>query len=254
MSQIAGSLVEVKNIAKRFGHVEALTDVSFQVERGRVLALLGDNGAGKSTIIKILSGVYQPDQGEIRWEGQPARLTSPHDAYELGIATVFQDLAMVDEINIYRNMFLGREREVLRGRWPFRWIDRTKARAEAEKAIAAVGIRIRSADERVDQLSGGQRQSIAIARAVHFSAKLLILDEPTSALSIRQQEQVLETIDAVRRRGLGVIFISHNIHHVMPVADRIVVLRHGQTIADLDRSEVSPEEISALIRGRPRAA
>lgn len=248
----APPLVEVRQVAKRFGHVEALTKVSFRVDEGSVLALLGDNGAGKSTIIKILSGVFLPDEGEVLWDGQPIRLETPKDAHALGVATVFQDLAMVDCMSIYRNMFLGREHEILRGIGPVRWLDRRRARREAEVAIAALGIEIRSADERVEFLSGGQRQSIAIARAVHFSARLLILDEPTSALSIRQQEQVLETIAAVRAKGLAVILISHNIHHVMPVADYITVMRQGRTIANLDRNDTNPEEVSALIRGSPQ--
>lgn len=242
-------LVEVQHVAKRFGHVQALSDVSFGVDRASLLGLLGDNGAGKSTVIKILSGVYRPDCGHLVWEGKEVAFASPMDAHDRGVATVFQDLAMVDQISIYRNMFLGREREILRGAWPFRWLDRRKAREETRRSIAALGIDIRSADEQVEFLSGGQRQSIAIARAVHFSARFLILDEPTSALSLRQQDMVLNTIDRARTKGLAVIFISHNVNHVLPVADRISVLRHGRTIANLERDEVSLEEISRLIRG-----
>lgn len=245
----AANFIEVRNAAKRFGSVVALADVSFGVPKAGVLGLLGDNGAGKSTIIRVLSGVYQLDSGELIWDGEPTRFSGPSDVNARGVATVFQDLAVVDQMSIYRNMFLGREREVLRGVWPFRWMDVDKAREEAKQAIAAVGITIRSADEEIEFLSGGQRQSIAIARAVHFSAKLLILDEPTSALSIRQQEQVLETIRQARDRGVSVIFISHNVHHVLPVADRIAILRQGRTVAQFERNEFNAERISAIVRG-----
>lgn len=242
-------LVEVRNAAKKFGSVVALSDVSFAVPKASVLGLLGDNGAGKSTIIKVLSGVFSPDSGELLWEGNPTKFSSPSDANAHGVATVFQDLAIVNQMSIYRNMFLGHEREVLKGIWPFRWIDSKRAKEESERAIADVGIKVRSADEDVEFLSGGQRQSIAIARAVHFSARLLILDEPTSALSIRQQEQVLETIRQARSRGVSVIFISHNVHHVLPVADRIAILRHGRTVAQFEREEFDAEQIAAIVRG-----
>lgn len=249
MRQSQANLVEVRNVAKRFGSVVALKDVSFSVPAAGVLGLLGDNGAGKSTIIKILSGVWKPDAGHLLWNGEPISFETPSQAYAQGVATVFQDLAVVDQMSIYRNMYLGHEREVLRGIWPFRWIDVKKARRESERAIAAVGINIRSADEEIEFMSGGQRQSIAIARAVHFSAKLLILDEPTSALSIRQQEQVLETIRQARNRGVSVIFISHNVHHVLPVADRLAILRQGETVAQFERSEFNADKVSAIVRG-----
>jgi simple sugar transport system ATP-binding protein len=240
-------LVSVRDIAKRFGSVEALRNVRMSVDRGEVLALLGDNGAGKSTLIKILSGLYPPDRGELRWEGERVRFRSPRDAQERGIATVYQDLAVCDQMSIYRNVVLGREDDVSRGIGPIRWIDRGRARREARDALAAVGIQIRSADEPVGQLSGGERQSIAIARGVHFSASLLILDEPTSALSIKQSARVLKSIEAAREAGLAVIVISHNVHHVLPVADRYAVLSRGSTIAEFGRGERTKEEISDLI-------
>ena len=244
-------LIEVDGVSKRFGQVEALRDVDFTVKRGEVLALLGDNGAGKSTMIKILSGVHRPDRGEIRWEGETVRFKNPREAFQVGIATLYQDLAMVDTMSIHRNMFLGREDEILRGVWPFRWLDHKRARREAESAIADVGIDIRSANEKVEFLSGGQRQSVAIARAVHFSAKLLVLDEPVSALSIRQREQVLNTIERIRDNGVSVIIISHNVDHVFPIADSFVILSQGEVIADLPRREATPEDIAQLIRGGP---
>ncbi|ANL51045.1 ABC transporter ATP-binding protein (plasmid) [Rhizobium phaseoli] len=242
-------LLDVKNVAKSYGHVEAVKDVSFRVGKGRVVALLGDNGAGKSTLISLLSGVVKPDKGSLIWEGSPITLSSPQEAQAIGVATLFQNLALVDELSIARNMFLGREDAVTKGWGPFKRLDQKKLRQETEKAVAAMGLRLRSADDRVTALSGGQRQSVAISCAIHFSAKLLILDEPTAALSIRQQEQVLETIRNVRDRGVSVIFITHNIHHVKPVADDIVVLRGGKSIANFPIGEADPEHVSALIRG-----
>jgi simple sugar transport system ATP-binding protein len=247
-------LLEARRISKRFGRIEALRGVNLSLGSAEVLALLGDNGAGKSTLIKILNGLFRPDRGEIVWQGTPVHFSSPRDAYGLGIATVYQDLAVVDLMSIYRNMFLGRETEITRGIWPFRWLDRKRAKREARAALAEIGIDIRNPDEAVARMSGGERQSIAIARGVHFSARLLILDEPTSALSLKQSAQVLKSIDEARDKGLSVIVISHNVHHVYPVADRFVVLSHGESIAEFKRGERSKEEVSDLIvRGRELA-
>ena len=240
-------LLEARSISKRFGRIEALRNVSLALGEAEVLALLGDNGAGKSTLIKILNGLFRPDRGQILWQGEPVSFDSPRDAYGLGIATVYQDLAVVDLMSIYRNMFLGREDEITRGVWPFRWLDRRRARREARAALAEIGIEIRNPDEPVARLSGGERQSIAIARGVHFSAKLLILDEPTSALSVKQSAQVLKSIEQAREKGLSVIVISHNVHHVYPVADRFVILSHGESIAEFKRGERTREEVSDLI-------
>jgi simple sugar transport system ATP-binding protein len=247
-------LVEGRGIAKRFGRIEALRRVDFSLGPGEVLGLLGDNGAGKSTLIRILSGNYGPDRGEILWQGKPVRFGSPRDAYELGIATVYQDLAVVDLMSIYRNVFLGREGRISRGFGPFRWLDHGRAKEECRKAIADIGIEIRDADEPIARMSGGERQSIAIARAAHFSAKLLILDEPTSALSLRQTARVLKSVEEVRNKGLSVILISHNVHHVYPVADRFVILSHGESIAEFKAGERTKEEVSDLIvQGRELA-
>ena len=249
-----GCLIQAIDVAKRFGRVEALRRVSFQLADAEVLALLGDNGAGKSTLIKILTGLYKPDEGEIRWQGKRVEFNSPRDAYELGVATVYQDLAVVDLMSIYRNVFLGREDQIKRGFGPFKWLDSRRAKDEAKKAIADIGIDIRDAEEPIAKLSGGQRQSVAIARAAHFSAKLLILDEPTSALSLKQTARVLKSIDEVRNKGLSVIVISHNVHHVHPIADRFVILSHGESIAEFKAGERSKEEVSELIvQGRELA-
>ena len=247
-------LVEVRDIAKNFGRIQALNRVSFKLPRAEVLALLGDNGAGKSTMIKILTGLFAPDRGEIRWEGEPVHFSSPRDAYDIGVATVYQDLAIVDLMSIYRNVFLGREKAIAKGFGPFRFIDRKKAHADARQAISDIGIDIRDPDEVIARMSGGERQSIAIARAAYFNPKLLILDEPTSALSLRQTGRVLKSVEEARNKGISIVFITHNVHHVFPVADRYVVLWHGESIAEFKRGDHTKEEISELIvEGKPMA-
>jgi simple sugar transport system ATP-binding protein len=240
-------LVEARGIAKRFGRIEALRNVNLSLGDAEVLGLLGDNGAGKSTLIKILTGLFPPDKGELRWEGERVHFRSPRDAYEIGVATVYQDLAIVDLMSIYRNVFLGREHAITRGLGPFRFLDRRKAHAEARKAIADIGIDIRDPEEAIARMSGGERQSVAIARAAYFSPKLLILDEPTSALSLRQTGRVLKSVEEARNKGISIIFITHNVHHVYPVADRFVVLSHGESIAEFPRGQHNKEEVSEMI-------
>jgi simple sugar transport system ATP-binding protein len=248
-------LLEMNHVSKRFGHIQALTDVHFSVGAAKVVALLGDNGAGKSTLIKIMSGIHQPDTGQILWDGKPVTFATPQDAHQRGISTVYQDLAVVDLMSVYRNMFLGREDAIVIRIGPFRWLDRKRAIRETNAALAQLGIHLRSAEETVARMSGGERQSIAIARGVHFSARLLILDEPTSALSLKQTQRVLQSIESARDRGLSVIIISHNVHHVHAVADQFVVLSHGRTIADIARGECSIEQLSDLvIRGEDAVA
>jgi simple sugar transport system ATP-binding protein len=245
--QARGALVDVRDVAKRFGRIEALRRVTFSLDEAEVLGLLGDNGAGKSTLIKILTGLFLPDRGEIRWQGERVRFSSPRDAYDKGVATVYQDLAIVDLMSIYRNVFLGREKSVTKGWGPFRWLDRKKAHEHARKAIADIGIDIRDPEEALARMSGGERQSIAIARAAYFNPKLLILDEPTSALSLRQTARVLKSVEEARNKGISIIFITHNVHHVYPIADRFVVLSHGESIAEFPRGAHSKEEVSELI-------
>ena len=243
----ATPLVEVRGIAKNFGRINALNGVSFSLPPAEVLALLGDNGAGKSTMIKILTGLFPPDRGEIRWEGEPVRFGSPRDAYEIGVATVYQDLAIVDLMSIYRNVFLGREKAITKGFGPFRWIDRKKAHHDAREAISDIGIEIRDAEEPLARMSGGERQSIAIARAAYFNPKLLILDEPTSALSLRQTKRVLKSVEEARNKGISIIFITHNVYHVYPIADRFVILSHGESIAEFAKGVHSRDEVAELI-------
>jgi simple sugar transport system ATP-binding protein len=254
VSENGKPLIEVSDVAKSFGRIEALRSVSFSLGEAEVLGLLGDNGAGKSTVIKILTGLFPPDKGEIRWEGEAVRFHSPRDAYDIGVATVYQDLAIVDLMSIYRNVFLGREKAVTKGWGPFRFIDRKRAHRDARKAISDIGITIRDPDEAIARMSGGERQSIAIARAAYFNPKLLILDEPTSALSLRQTDRVLKSVEEARNKGISIVFITHNVHHVFPVADRYVVLWHGESIAEFKRGDHTKEEISELIvEGKPMA-
>jgi simple sugar transport system ATP-binding protein len=243
----ARPLVEVKGVSKNFGRIEALRNVDFRLGHAEVLGLLGDNGAGKSTMIKILTGLFPPDKGEIRWEGEPVHFHSPRDAYDIGVATVYQDLAIVDLMAIYRNVFLGREKAITKGWGPFKWIDRKKAHAQARKAISDIGIEIRDAEEPIARMSGGERQSVAIARAAYFSPKLLILDEPTSALSLRQTGRVLKSVDEARAKGISIIFITHNVYHVYPIADRFVILSHGESIAEFPKGKHSRDEVAELI-------
>lgn len=239
-------VVRMENIVKRFGRVTALDGVDFEVMPQEVMALLGDNGAGKSTLIKILTGVYTATSGDIYFEGEPVEIRNPQDARMLGVETVYQDLALVDTMSIGRNFFLGRE--PVRQVGPIRWLDMGKMAQQTRQSLAEIGINIRSAAEQVGLLSGGERQSIAIGRAVHFGAKLLILDEPTSALSVGESRKVLEYTRNAKQRGLSVIFITHNVHHVMEVADRYTIIRHGKKVGTYDEG-LTADDVSDLITG-----
>jgi len=240
-------LVFMEGIVKRFGRVTALDGVDFEVKPQEVMALLGDNGAGKSTLIKILTGVHTLTDGQVFFDGMPVEIRNPHDARALGIETVYQDLALVDSMSIGRNFFLGREPMARLG--PIKLLDMQTIAIQTRQSLADVGIEIRSAREKVAKLSGGERQSIAIGRAVHFGVKLLILDEPTSALSVAESRKVLDYTQNAKERGLSVIFITHNVHHVMAVADRYTIIRHGKKVGTYDKEEVSFDDISDLITG-----
>jgi simple sugar transport system ATP-binding protein len=248
MSETNGTpLLEVREISKYFGNVIALKDVSTVVNSGQVTCVLGDNGAGKSTFIKILSGVHEHSEGELLLEGQPTRLRSPRDAKEAGIATVFQDLATVPLMAIWRNFFLGSEPTV--GSGPLRRIDIKQAKTVMREEMAKMGIDVRDPDQMVGTLSGGERQAVAIARAVYFGAKMLILDEPTSALGVKQSGVVLRYIVQARNHGLGVIFITHNPHHAWPVGDRFVVLNRGKMLGSWDKGGISRDELVKMMAG-----
>jgi len=240
-------LLEMVNVSKYFGNVTALENISTKVLAGKVTCVLGDNGAGKSTLIKILSGVHQPSEGEFRMDGTPVHFVSPRDARAAGIATVFQDLAMAPLMSVWRNFWLGSE--PTKGLGPVKWIDAGGARATAKREMAKMGIDVRDIDQPVGTLSGGERQSVAIARAVYFGARVLILDEPTSALGVKQAGVVLKYTRVAADHGLGVIFITHNPNHAFPVGDRFLLLNRGHSLGDFGKEEVSREEITRLMAG-----
>jgi simple sugar transport system ATP-binding protein len=240
-------VMELRGVSKRYGSVIALRDIDIELRAGEVHCLLGDNGAGKSTLIKILSGVVAPSEGQILVDGKPVVFRSPRDAQELGIATVFQDLGMIPLMSISRNFFLGRE--PLRGRFPFRRLDKARANEISRKAMGDIGIDVRDPTQAVGTLSGGERQSVAIARAIYFGAKVLILDEPTSALGVHQAAMVLKFVIEARLRGLAVVFISHNIHHAYPVGDVFTLLNRGRRQGTYAKSDISREEVMAIMSG-----
>lgn len=239
--------MEVRNISKFFGSVIALSDVSMAVYAGEVMCLLGDNGAGKSTLIKTLAGVHQQSEGQYFVEGEEVHFNSPRDALNRGIATVYQDLAMIPLMSIARNFFLGSEPVVGRGllkRFDVRFANRV-----AHEEMAKMGIDIRDPSQPVGTLSGGERQSVAIARAVYFGAKTLILDEPTAALGVKQAGTVLRYVAQARARGLAVVFITHNPHHAYAVGDRFTILKRGRTFGTFTKEELSREEMVRMMSG-----
>ena len=240
-------IVEMKNIEKHFGPVIALNGVSFDIRPGECHCLLGDNGAGKSTFIKTMAGVHKPTRGEILFEGKQMSFDSPRDSMEAGIATVYQDLAMIPLMSVTRNFWMGREPERKIG--PIKLFDLKAANEITMEEMRKMGIILREPGQAVGTLSGGERQTVAIARAVYFGAKVLILDEPTSALGVRQTSNVLATIDKVRKKGIGVVFITHNVRHAMAVGDRFTVLNRGQTLGTAQRGNISPEELQDLMAG-----
>ena len=240
-------LIDVQNVSRYFGSVIALKDISMRVGAGQVMCLLGDNGAGKSTLIKILSGVHQPSEGRYLFEGKEVHFTSPRDALNVGIATVFQDLAMIPLMGISRNFFLGSE--PTKGWGPFRRFDVNFANRVTREELAHMGIQIRDTGQPVGTLSGGERQSVAIARAVYFGAKVLILDEPTAALGVKEAGVVLRYIAQARARGLGVIFITHNPHHAYPIGDYFTILNRGRSYGTFAKTEISREELTGMMAG-----
>lgn len=245
-------IIHMDNIKKNYGNVIALNGVTFNVLPGECHCLLGDNGAGKSTFIKTMSGVHKPNEGTITFEGRPMSFETPRDAMEAGIATVFQDLAMIPLMSVTRNFFMGRE--PTSGRGLFKRFDIDRANAITVQEMRKMGINLRGPDQAVGTLSGGERQTVAIARAVYFGAKVLILDEPTSALGVRQTSNVLATITKVRAQGVGVVFISHNVRHAMAVGDRFTVLNRGQTLGTAKKSEITSAELQDLMAGGQQMA
>lgn len=241
------AIVELRDIVKTFGQVIALNGVSMAVEPGQVMCLLGDNGAGKSTLIKTLSGVHTPTSGEMLVGGEPVRFQSPRDAQRAGIATVHQHLAIQPLMSVARNFFLGRE--PVTGWGPFRRFDMAHARQVAVDEMAKMGIDVRDPDQAVGTMSGGERQCVAISRAVYFGAKVLILDEPTAALGVKQAGVVLRYIAQAKAKGLAVIFISHNVHHAYPVGDAFTILKRGKSYGTFSKDEVSREDVLSMMAG-----
>jgi D-xylose transport system ATP-binding protein len=237
-------LLELRGVNKRFGAVQALTDVDFAARTGRVTALVGDNGAGKSTLIKTIAGINPMDAGEYRFDGQPVQVTTPQAATTLGIATVYQDLALCDNLDVVANLYLGREEL-----GTVRLLDETDMEQEASKVLKRLAVRIPSVRTQVASLSGGQRQGVAIARSMLGEPKVVLLDEPTAALGVAQTAQVLDLVRTLREQGLAVVVISHNLADVFAVADTIVVLRLGRQVGVLEAKQTNSEEVVAAITG-----
>ena len=241
------ALLELDNISKYYGNIIALSGISTSVSAGEVTCVLGDNGAGKSTFIKLLAGVHQPTEGSIRMNGEEVSFDSPRTALDHGIATVYQDLAMVPLMSVWRNFFLGSE--PTKGFGPFKSIDTVKAKRIVRDELTKMGIDIRDTEQPVGTLSGGERQSLAIARAGYFGAKVLILDEPTSALGVKQSGVVLKRIVEARNNGLAVIFITHNPRHAYPVGNRFLILNRGQSMGSFAKHEITVDDLTRLMAG-----
>ncbi len=243
----AGPLLEVRQVSKRFGGVHALERVTLALHAGEVVALAGDNGAGKSTLIKIVSGVFPPSEGEILYQGRPVTFANPQDARDAGIETIYQDLALADNLDVGANVFLGREPMTRFLGLPR--IDRKRMREEAARSLEVLDIHLDRLDRPVRALSGGQRQAVAIGRAIHWNARVLIMDEPTAALGVPEQRKVMDLIRSLKAQGVGVIFISHNLADILAVSDRIVVLRRGIKAGERPTAAAHPDEIVRLMVG-----
>jgi len=244
---MATPIIEARSVSRYFGTVVALKDISIAVHPGEVVCLLGDNGAGKSTLIKILSGLERPDEGTLAVDGQEVSFRSPRDAFARGIATVYQDLAVLPQMSISRNFMLGME--PIRRVGPFRFFDEAKAGEIAREELAKIGITVNHLKQKVGTMSGGERQSLAIARAEYRGARLLILDEPTSALGVNEAAIVLRHVIRARARGLGVVFITHNVHHALPIGDRFVILNRGRIAGTFLRSEMDEAQLNRHMGG-----
>jgi len=241
-------ILQLEDISKYFGSVIALNGVTLRLKRGEVHCLLGDNGAGKSTLIKTLAGVHLPDKGEYLVDGRPVRFQSPREALDLGIATVYQDLALVPLMSVARNFFMGREpRRKLLG--SFHVMDHELAARTAIEKLAEMGIKVRDASQVVGTMSGGERQCLAIARAIHFGARVLILDEPTAALGVKQSVNVLKLINRARAKGISVIFITHNVNYAYPVGDTFTLLNRGKSLGTFAKSAVAKDEVLDMMAG-----
>jgi simple sugar transport system ATP-binding protein len=241
-------ILELENVSKYFGTVIALKDVTLRLRRGEVHCLLGDNGAGKSTLIKILAGCHPPSEGVFKVDGQPVVLRSPGDALDRGIATVYQDLALVPLMSVARNFFMGRE-PIRKVAGLLNVFDRQEASQIAVAKLADMGIKVRDAEQAVGTMSGGERQCLAIARAIHFGARVLILDEPTAALGVRQSANVLRLVARAREKGISVIFITHNVHHAYPVGDSFTLLNRGRSMGTFRKEEIGRDQVLDMMAG-----
>ncbi len=240
--------LRVRGLTKRFGGLTAVDRVDLEVYPGEIVGLLGDNGAGKSTLIKMISGVYHPDEGEIFFEGKETKLGSPMNALELGIETLYQDLALAENLNVYSNIFLGREKtRPFLGVIPV--LDHDAMHAEASKVLKRLDIEIPSLRSRIKTLSGGQRQAVAISRSIYWNARLLIMDEPTAALGVAEQKKVLDLVRTLRAQSIPVIIISHQLYDIFSVCDRLVIMRRGEKVAERRTKETTPDEVVGLIIG-----
>jgi D-xylose transport system ATP-binding protein len=244
-----GAVLSLEGISKAFGPVQALEDVDFNVRAGEVVALVGDNGAGKSTLVKVMSGIHRPDSGRILFEGRPVTIARPNDAVSLGIAAVHQDLALCDNLDVVANLFLGHEETDHGVGLVLRSLDETDMERRSHELLGSLAVTITDVRDEVGTMSGGQRQQVAIARSLLGEPKVMILDEPTAALGVRQTAQVLDLVKRLRDRGQGVVLVSHNLSNVFAVADRIFVLRLGERAAEFDSTDVSEERVVAAITG-----
>jgi ABC-type sugar transport system ATPase subunit len=241
-------VLELIEVTKHFGPVHALDGVSFSLAAGEIVGLVGDNGAGKSTLVKLMSGALQPDRGTIRFEGREVAIPSPLEARKLGIETVYQDLAVVPHMDVEANLFLGRE--ITGTHWWNRWLlNKAAMRAQAREHIASLQVGLKSVRQPVGLLSGGQRQSVAVARAISWGRKVVVMDEPTAALGVRESRGVLELIKRVREHGIAVVLVSHNMPHVFEVTDRIFVMRHGRRAGEVRTESAHMNEVLGLITG-----
>lgn len=250
LEKVQNVVLKAKNIVKRFGHVQALGGVDFELKRGEVVALVGDNGAGKSTLIKCFSGVYQADEGEIEIDGVPVKINSPMESRHYGVETVFQDLSLAPDVSVAANVFLGREIEKQGILGKIGFLDYPEMQKRAAKFIREVGVNLPSVEIPAESLSGGQRQAVAIARARAWASKVLLLDEPTAALGVRQTEIVLNIIRASKDRGMGIVVISHDLPSVLKIADRVVVLRLGKVAGNFQAESVTYADVVSAMLGK----
>lgn len=243
-----GYLLEARNITKRFGGLVAVNNVSVGLNAGEAIGIVGDNGAGKSTLIKVISGVYRPDEGQLFFMGEDAKIDTPMDALKLGIETIYQDLALADNMNVYSNIFLGREK-LKKFLGVLNVLDHESMHVESRKVLKSLEIEIPSLRNIIRVLSGGQRQAVAISRSIYWDARVLIMDEPTAGLAVAEQSKVLKLVNRLKEQGIGVIIITHQLYDVFAVSDRLVVMRRGEKVGERITKQTNPDEIVSLIIG-----